>query len=131
VNSLKKMVPKHELWNRVIVTGFSLSDLIEVIFFSASGAVVTSLTRNCPGLDGLQDKTRPHLANVERTRIVESSPWKLTTMDRGAGDSRLCGGDFAALIAGLPPAGSIVTHNRRTNNKYKLTDDATTLVGWK
>ena len=83
VNSLKNMVPKHELWNRLIVTGFSLSDLIEVIFFSASGAVGTSLTRNCPGLDGLQDKTRPHLASVERTRIVESSPWKLTTTDRG------------------------------------------------
>ena len=130
VNSLKNMVPKHELWNRLIVTGFSLSDLIEVIFFSASGAVGTSLTRNCPGLDGLQDKTRPHLASVERTRIVESSPWKLTTTDRGAGDSRLCGGDFAALIAGLPPAGSIVqVHNRHTNNKYKLTDAATTLVG--
>jgi hypothetical protein len=124
------MVPKHELWNRLIVTGFSLSDLIEVIFFSASGAVGTSLTRNGPGLDGLQDKTRPHLASVERTRIVESSPWKLTTTDRGAGDSRLCGGDFAAVMAVLPPAGSIVqVHNRHTNNKYKLTDAATTLVG--
>ena len=130
VNSLKKTVPKHDLWKGWIVTAVSLSDRIEAIFFSASMAEGTSFTRNRPGLEGLQDRTRPHFDSVERTWIVESSPWKLTTTDRGARDSGLSGGDFAALMAELPPAGSIVkVHNRHTNNKYKLTDAATTLVG--
>ena len=70
VNSLKKTVPKHDLWKGWIVTAVSLSDRIDAIFFSASMAEGTSFTRNWPGLEGLQDRTRPHFDSVERTWIV-------------------------------------------------------------